>query len=239
MLSNFQVRKALALAIDRQAIIRDLLRGLARPASGVLAPSHWAYHGQVAQYAFDPARARRLLDEAGYPDPDGDGPEKRFVLSYKTSQDRLRIRIAEVIGKYLEAVGIGVEIRSYEWGTFFADIRNGNFQLFSLTWVGVTEPDIYHYVFHSRSLPPDGANRGGYANPGLDRLLEQGRRETDSEKRREVYARVQEIVAGDLPYISLWHNEEVAVLSREIRGFQVYPGGDLISLQQVRIGSSP
>lgn len=239
VLSNFQVRKALALAIDRQAIIRDLLRGLARPASGVLAPSHWAYHGQVAQYAFDPARARRLLDEAGYPDPDGDGPEKRFVLSYKTSQDRLRIRIAEVIGKYLEAVGIGVEIRSYEWGTFFADIRNGNFQLFSLTWVGVTEPDIYHYVFHSRSLPPDGANRGGYANPGLDRLLEQGRRETDSEKRREVYARVQEIVAGDLPYISLWHNEEVAVLSREIRGFQVYPGGDLISLQQVRIGSSP
>ena len=105
--------------------------------------------------------------------------------------------------------------------------------------VGVTEPDIYYYIFHSRSLPPDGANRGGYANPGLDRLLEQGRRETDSEKRREVYARVQEIVAGDLPYISLWHNEEVAVLSREIRGFQVYPGGDLISLQQVRIGSSP
>ncbi len=239
ILANPRVRKAIAFAIDRPAIIRDLLRGLARPASGVLAPSHWAYHGQVAPAEFDPARARRLLDEAGYPDPDGEGPKKRFILSYKTSQDRLRIRIAEVIAQYLEAVGIGVEIKSYEWGTFFADIRNGNFQLFSLTWVGVTEPDIYYYIFHSRSLPPDGANRGGYANPGLDRLLEAGRREIDPGKRRAIYARVQEIVAEDLPYVSLWHHAEVVVLSREIQGFQVYPGGDLISLARVRIGTSP
>lgn len=235
ILSDRRVREAIARSVHREAIIKELIRGCARAASGLLDPGNWAFHGDVARYEYDPQRAKALLDQAGYPDPDGEGPEMRFTLGYKTSQDKLRIRIAEVIRRDLEAVGIGIDLRSYEWGTFFSDIRRGNFQLYSLTWVGVTDPDIYYYIFHSDSLPPEGANRGRYSHPFLDQLLEEGRRTTDPERRKHVYRKVQEIVAREIPYVSLWHNDDIVVLREEIKGFEVYPGGDLHSLKRVII----
>ena len=84
------------------------------------------------------------------------GPQSRFQLTYKTSQNEEGRRIAEVIQEQLRQVGVAIDIRSFEWGAFFGDIRAGNFQLYALTWVGVTEPDIFHYVLHSQSTPPAG-----------------------------------------------------------------------------------
>ena len=130
-------------------------------------------------------------------------------------------------------MGIGVSVRSYEWGTFYGDIKAGNFQLYTLSWVGVTDPDIYYYVFHSASRPPAGANRGGYANPEVNLLLEDARRHLDPERRKRDYARVQEILARDLPYVSLWHYDNVAVLRRRVHGFVLDPRGDLGSLREV------
>ncbi|NIS38990.1 ABC transporter substrate-binding protein, partial [Candidatus Saccharibacteria bacterium] len=90
----------------------------------------------------DPDKARLLLDEAGFPDPDGDGPQARFGLVYKCS-DKLQSRQkAQVVQQDLKDVGIDVSIRSYEWGTFFDDIRNGRFDLYSLSYVGIYEPAI-------------------------------------------------------------------------------------------------
>ena len=235
VLADRRVREAIARAINRDSIIQDLLRGYARAARGLLDPGNWAYAGDVPQLGYDPERSRRLLDEAGFPDPDGEGPENRFTLQYKTSQDKLRIRIAEVIRRDLEAVGIGVDLRVFEWGTFFSDIHKGNFQLYSLTWVGITDPDIYYYIFHSKSLPPAGANRGGYSNASLDRLLETGRREIKTERRKQAYHKVQEILAREIPYVSLWHSDDVVVLRKEIKGFTIFPGGDLHSLKKVTI----
>jgi len=224
------VRQAIAHAIDRQAIIDSSLEGLARPAGGLLAPGNWAYEGQVAQYPYDPQRAAALLDQAGLIDPDGDGPAPRFRLSYKTSTDRLRTEIATIIVHQLAAVGIEVELRSFEWGTFFADIKSGNFQLYSLIWVGIVDPDIYHYVFHSSSLPPAGANRGRYSNPALDKLIEASRTEMDQGKRREMYSQVQKRPAEDCAYVSLWYGDNVVVHKRGLRGFVIYPGGEYTSL---------
>lgn len=235
VLADQRVREAIARAINRDSVIQDLLRGYARAARGLLAPGNWAYAGDVPQFGYDPERSRRLLDEAGFPDPDGEGPENRFILQYKTSQDKLRIRIAEVIRRDLEAVGIGVDLRIFEWGTFFSDIHKGNFQLYSLTWVGITDPDIFYYIFHSKSLPPEGANRGGYSNASLDRLLESGRREIKMERRKKVYHQAQKILAREVPYVSLWHNDDVVVLRKEIKGFTIFPGGDLHSLKNVTI----
>ncbi|MBI2880011.1 MAG: ABC transporter substrate-binding protein, partial [Candidatus Tectomicrobia bacterium] len=235
-LSRRKVRRAIAHAIDRDAIIRHILRGLARPATGLLPESHWAYWKDVTTYPFNPALARRLLDEAGYPDPDGDGEAPRFRLSFKTSQNETRIEIAEVMQEQLRRAGIAVDIRSFEWGTFFADVRKGNFQLYTLTWVGVLDPDIYFYIFHSRSVPPNGANRGRYRNPALDRWLEAGRRLAEEGARREAYRRAQQILAEDLPYVNLWHSTNVAVMSRRVEGFVLYPDEDMISLKDVRLG---
>lgn len=167
----------------------------------------------------------------GYPDPDGDDPKARFYLEYKTSDERNSIRLAEIMADYLGRIGIGVKIKSYEWGTFFSDIKSNNFQLYSLRWTGVSEPDIYYYLFHSKSTPPLGANRGYYKNSEIDELLEKGRTTYDKEIRIKIYSRIQEILADDLPYINLWYLDDVVIKSKELKGFIIYPGGELYSLE--------
>lgn len=235
VLKKQKVREAIAHAVDREAIIRYLLKGMAHPATGLLSPLNWAYSGAVKNYEYNPGMSRNLLDQAGYPDPDGDGPGMRFTLSYKTSQDEQGKRIAAAVQQQLKEVGIEVSIRSYEWGTFYGDIKSGNFQLFSLSWVGVTDPDIYDYIFHSKNFPPAGANRGRYANPEVNALLESARRTLDLTRRKEYYGRVQEILARDLPYVSLWHYDNVAVMGKDIHGFVLDPRGDLFSMKDVWI----
>ena len=228
-----EVRQAIAYAIDREAIIRHLLKGLATPATGLLSPFHWAYEPSVPQWTYNPEEAKRLLDEAGLHDPDGEGPLPRFKLSYKTTTLDLRRRIAEAFKEQLNRVGIELEVRTYEWGTFYADIKKGNFHLYSLSWVGITDPDIYFNLFHSSSFPPYGNNRGRYRNPEIDRLLEKGRKSLTFEERKHIYSKVQKILALELPYIPLWWTKNVVVMKRAIQGFVPYPDGDLISLKNV------
>jgi len=235
VLSSLEVRKAIAHAIDRKMIIKYLLGGLAIPARGVLSPINWAYNPDVPIYNYDPGKAKRLLDKAGFPDPDGDGPGTRFSLTYKTSQNALRQRVGEAIQSQLGEIGIDVKIRSFEWGTFFSDIKKGNFQIYTLTWVGITDPDIFYYLFHTKSIPPDGANRGFYRNPEIDRLLVRARLVQDIKERKKIYGRVQRILAIDLPYMSLWYSRNVVVNDRRIKGFKLYPDGNMRSLKDVWI----
>jgi peptide/nickel transport system substrate-binding protein len=230
LLHDVRVRRAIAYAIDRQTIASCLLRDTVTPATGILAPGHWAYNPDVTVYDYDPARAMALLDEAGFPDPDGPGPALRFHLVFKTSQSKERRWIAQAIGDQLKAVGIGVEVRALEFGTFFNDIRRGNFQIYTLTWPGVTEPDVYYYVFHSASIPPHGGNRNRYRDPEADRLAEAGRLTYDRAERAAIYGQLQQIIATDLPYISLWYSKNTAVMDRRLEGFEFYPGGDYRSL---------
>ncbi len=233
ILKNSRVRKAIAHAIDRKAIIEHLLGGLATPASGLFTPSHWVYESHIKTYDFEPDRARKLLDEAGYPDPDGDGPKSRFRLTYKTTNNELRKRIAEVFQHQLKEVGIDVEIKTYEWGTFYSDIKKGNFQIYTLTWVGITDPDIFYNLFHSSSVPPMGSNRGRYINATLDKLLEKGRSTVEPEGRKDIYSHIQEIISDDLPYVNLWHAKNIVAMKEDIRGFVLYPSGDFTSLKNV------
>lgn len=229
ILKDLKVRQAIAHAIDQEALIAHLLRGQAIPATGLLFPGHWAYEPDVRRYPFNPERSRRLLDEAGYPPKDG----VRFTLTFKATTNELNRAIAEAIQYQLARVGIGVEIRSYEWGTFYADIKSGNFQIYVLTWVGLTDPDYYHYIFHSESLPPQGANRGHYRSPEVDRLLTLGRELQDPGERKAVYRRVQKILAEELPYVSLWHELRWAAFKGEIHGFRLLPAGDFTPLRDV------
>lgn len=233
-----EVRQAVAQAIDQEAIIRHLLKGLATPATGLLSPAHWAYESSVRRFNYNPAEAKRLLDKAGFPDPDGAGPRPRFKLTYKTTTLDLSRRIAEAFKEQLYRVGIEVEVRTYEWGTFFGDIKKGNFHLYSLSWVGILDPDLYFHLFHSSSVPPYGNNRGRYRNPEIDRLLERGRRSLNQEERRLIYSRVQKILALDLPQIPLWWTKNVVVMKPALRGFVPYPDGDLISLKNISFSSA-
>ena len=239
ILRHASVRRALAMAIDRESLIRHLLKGLAVPATGLLSPSHWAYETQVKRWPYDPEAARKLLDEAGYPDPDGAGPQPRFKLSYKTTTVDLRMRIAEALKDQLAQVGIELEVRTYEWGTFYADVKKGNFDIYSLSWVGVADPDVYFNLFHSASIPPHGDNRGRYRNQEIDRLLEQARASVEIRERVRLYGLVQKLLALDLPCIPLWWQKNVAVLQPNLRGFTPYPDGDLISLKNASFTTAP
>jgi peptide/nickel transport system substrate-binding protein len=233
VLKNIKVREAIAHAIDKEAIIRYILKGFVTSASGILSPHNWAYEGNVKIFEYNKTKALRLLDEAGFKDPDGDGPETRFKLTFKTSTDRLRKRIAEIIQEQLREVGIGIDIRSHEWGTLFSDIKSGNFQMYSLSWVGITDPDMLYYIFHSSNIPPKGANRGEYVNQRLDKLAGEGRATLNISRRKKVYSEIQKILAEDIPYVSLWYTTNVAVMNKSVHGFVVCPAGDFISLKDV------
>jgi len=232
ILKNKDVRKAIALAINREAIAKYLMKGLVQPVESILAPSNIYSNKKLPATKYNPALARKLLDEAGYKKMNG---RKRFKLTYKTSKNPTRKKIAEIFAEDLKKVGIEMEIKSFEWGTFFSDIKRGNFQLYSLTWVGIADPDIYHYIFHSSSLPPDGANRGRYINKKLDLLLEKGRREPNFLKRKKIYDQVQTIIASDMPYLHLWASTNIVVMNKRVNGFEVYPDESLESLLTVTL----
>ena len=236
ILKNKKVRQALAHAIDRQTIIDHLLKGQASLATGLLAPANWAYESDVQTYGYDIEKAKTLLDEAGYPDPDGDGPEPRFKLVYKTATNPLRIRIGEVVQDQLKKVGIEIsEIQTFEWAKFYDDIKSGNFQLYTLRWVGITEPNIFHSIYHSTMVPPDGRNRGRYRNPRIDELTDLGRLTINIEERKKIYSEIQKILADDLPYIYLWYPHNIVVMNERVKGFRLYPDGDFASFKDVWI----
>ncbi|MEE8484582.1 MAG: ABC transporter substrate-binding protein, partial [Nitrospinota bacterium] len=231
ILKNRNVRRAIAHAIDRDSIIKYMLKDLGIKTETLLAKAN-RFHAPLEPLEYDIGKSKKLLNEAGYPLKDG----KRFSLTYKTSKNPTRKKIAEVFAQQLAEVGIDVSIKSFEWGTFFSDIKKGNFQIYSLTWVGIADPDIYRYIFHSQSLPPDGANRGRYENPELDKLLDAGRVETDFGKRWEIYRRVQEIIAEEMPYIHLWTSVNVFAMNRKVKGFEIYPDESLDSFAEVTLG---
>lgn len=233
-LSNPLVRRAIAHAIDRDTIVRDLLRGRAKVSDTMFPEGHWARTDDLVRHPFDPATAKRLLDEAGFPDPDGDGPKSRFKLVYKTSLDMEANQRAEMVQQMLAAVGIEVEIRSTEFAVFYDDIQKGNFELFALRRGGISDPDFYYTIFHSKSVPPSGQNRGFYSNPEVDRLIEAGRATMDRAKRKAAYDGVQKIVSEELPYVSLYHLDNVAVADRALEGLTLHPSGFIDSLAAAR-----
>jgi len=225
ILKNVQVRRAIAHAIDRDRIVKDLLRGYGVPTDSMFAEGHWARANNLPAYPYDPAKAKQLLDAAGYKDPDGDGPQPRFTLSFKTSTDTEANLRAQMMQQMLAQVGIRMEIQTSEFGTFLEDVGKGNFQMYSLSRNGIADPDFYYIIFHSANLPPEGQNRGFYSNPRVDQLIMEGRSTFDRNKRKQIYAEIQRIVQEDLPYVSLYHQINVAVMDKDLQGYTMYPAG--------------
>ncbi|MCX6544437.1 MAG: ABC transporter substrate-binding protein [Acidobacteria bacterium] len=238
VLRDRRVRQALCHAIDRQAIVDYLRRGLALPASGVLPPMSWAFEPGVRQYGFDPARAMALLDEAGYRDPDGDGPRSRLALTLKVSSTEFNRLQSSVIQESLRRVGIALDVRSYEFATLYSDVLRGNFQLFTLQWVGVSDPDMLRRVFHSKQMPPIGFNRGFFSNAAVDDLIDRATRSIDDTERRELYGDVQRLVAEEAPYVSLWYKTNAVVAQSNLQGIDIGPAADFRFLRNVWRGAS-
>jgi peptide/nickel transport system substrate-binding protein len=235
ILKDVRVRQALAYAIDRQAIVDYLRRGLGSVSTGILPPLSWAYAPDAFVFTHDPAKARALLDEAGYRDSDGDGPLPRLTLTLKTTSSEFNRLQSALFQQNLHDIGIDLDVRTYEFATLYSDVLAGNFQLFFLQWTGgsLADPDILRRVFHSNQVPPAGFNRGHYSNPEVDRLLDEASASLDDQRRLALFQQVQRIVARDLPYISLWYKTNFAVAQRTLTGVHMTPLGDLDFLRDV------
>jgi peptide/nickel transport system substrate-binding protein len=235
VLRDRRVRHAIGYAIDREAIVRYLQRDLAREAKSIIPSMSWAYSDDIFAFTRDVARAKELLDDAGYRDPDGPGPAPRLRLTLKTSTvERYRVQAA-ALQQQLGEAGIELELRSYEFATLFADVIRGNVQLYTLVFTGgsVADPDILRRVFHSEQIPPSGFNRAHYRNRDVDRLIDEASASIAENERRRYYVEAQRLIASDAPMISLWARTNVAVGRSSLEGIRLSPIGDLDFLWQV------
>jgi peptide/nickel transport system substrate-binding protein len=236
LLSHREIRQALALATDREALIRYLLHGQAKLAGGALPPDHWAAEPNVAQYPYAPARAEQVLEAAGFPRKQ-DGVRLRLTLKCSTEEQ------ARLIGAALQEqwgrAGIQLELRPLELATLFSDVAKGNFQITYQRWVGAnTDPDFFEYAFSSKRFPPDGANRGHYRNARVDALTDQIRVEMNQEKRKELCSEAQKILAEDLPYLPMWFNDVVSVHRRSLGALDLPSTGNYKFLATLHPGGN-
>jgi peptide/nickel transport system substrate-binding protein len=231
-LDSVRVRQAIAYAIDRESMIRNLLLGQGKIAHSILPEESWAYTpGQI--YEFNPAKAKQLLDEAGLRDPDGDGPQMRFakpiVLRVSGSSTSAR-NYAGVIQNYLKDIGIPVSIEPSEMNTMLEFIRRGQFEMYYHQWVGGNQdPIFYRDLFATSEIPTEtraARNRSRYSNPELDAILAEAANTYDHAKAAPLYAKAQEIVSRDLPLFPLWYQANMVIAKKNVDNIHVNASGD-------------
>jgi peptide/nickel transport system substrate-binding protein len=233
-----RVRQAFAHAIDKQELIDGVRLGLAREATGPIRPGTWAYTDKVERFAYDPAKAKALLEEAGWKDRDGDGlvedrEGKPFTLTIRTNQGNdERKKIAEIVQQRLKEIGVHAEIQLIEWAAFIKEfVKPRRFEVIVLGLGTGTDPDQF-VVWHSSQRGPDQMNRTGYANPEVDALLEAGRMSCIQSQRVRYYHRLQEILAQDLPMIFLYNRDSLPVVAARIRGVSPAASGILYNFTE-------
>jgi len=233
VLRDARVRRAIAFAINRPLIVHALWRDRARLAESLLPKEHWAWWGDIQAHGYDPAEANALLEAAGFA-RGNDGI--RFHLTMKTSTDETSRTLAVVVQQQLRTVGIALDVRSFEFATFYADIAKGAFQMYTLRWIGGNEdPEIFRYAYATDSTPPHGANRGYYSNPALDALITQAFVTPAQNDRAAIYAKIQQTLASELPSINLWYLDTVIVHNRRLQNIKISSSGNYDFLRDATI----
>ncbi|KAA1053273.1 ABC transporter substrate-binding protein [Azospirillum argentinense] len=222
-LKDRRVRQAVNYAIDKRAIADSILQGTAIPAKGPTAPAFdWATDPAAAGYPYDPAKARALLKEAG-----AEGARLTFYVAEGGSGMLDPVAMGTAIQANLAAVGLDVTIETYEWNSFLARVNGGLGEaadMAEMAWM-TNDPDTLPYLtLRSGALPEAGGfNSGYYANPELDRLLEQARRSGDRAERGALYRQAERIIVDDAPWAFVAHWKQNAVTTAAVRGFALEP----------------
>ena len=225
-----RVRNAINCAINKAEIVDTVFFGLAKTTTGPFLIGSWAYNDAVQAAPFDPAKARELLAVAGWKDANGDGwvekDGKAFEFTLIVNQgNNDRLRTSEMVQKYLKGIGIRMKIRVLEWSALINDFLNKKrFEAVLMGWFLPRDPDNYD-IWHSSKTREGEFNFIGYANPEVDRLLEEARRTFDRPKRAAAYRRVHEIIYGEQPYTFLYEAEALPIVSSRFRGVEPSPIG--------------
>jgi peptide/nickel transport system substrate-binding protein len=224
-----RVRQAFNHAVNKDAIVRDILKGTGIPAVGPLLPGTWAFEPNVHKYPYNPGLARKLLAEAGYPN----GLEVDFWVPESGSGMQAPVEMSTVIQANLAAVGVKAPLKTFEWGSYLGKVRSDAPALFALSWFLKSEdPDLSMYpLFFSKNQPLP--NRSNYNNPEVDQLLVQARQLTDRAKRAELYRKAQRLIVEDAPWLFVDHEVQVVATRANVKGFHLHPSGFDLRVENV------
>ncbi|WP_275097793.1 ABC transporter substrate-binding protein [Sedimenticola hydrogenitrophicus] len=218
-----RIRQAANYAVNKRALVENILQGSAEIAAGPVPPAFaWAYENSLVPYPYDPQKAQALLDEAGY-----QGQELTFYVTQGGSGMLDPVTMGTAIQADLRAVGMPVRIESYEWNSYLGRVNaglEGKADLAEMAWM-TNDPDTLPYLtLRGAAFPEQGGfNSGYYANPEVDRLLARARRSTDRAERARLYKQMQVIVQEDAPWLFVAHWKQNAVTSVRVKNFQLQP----------------
>ena len=229
-LNNTKIRQAIGYAIDREKIVTDLLSGQAKVASSILPPQSWAY-SPGKQYNYDPAKAKQLLQEAGYKD-------EKIVFKYGSGNAATN-QYSQVIQSALTDIGLNVQIETLEVNTIRQQLAQGGFQMFTGIWVGGNQDPIFLRDLFSSTKIPGGAvsccNRSRYVNAEVDKTVEDAINEIDRAKAKDLYIKTWEIVSGEIPLVPLWYPANIVVSNKRIANIKISPSGDWGFLKDITV----
>ncbi len=220
-----RVRQALNYAVNKDAIVKDVLKGTGAASRGPVLPGTWGADPALKPYPYDPERAKKLLAEAGYPS----GFSTTLWVPESGSGMQAPVAMSTVMQSNLKAVGVNVSLQTMEWGAYLAKLRTKEQELFALSWMAGTEdPDMVMYpLLHSSQWTPVGPNRALYKNARFDALLAQARLTTDQARRAQLYKEAQRILIDDAPWVFVDHEIQIAALTKRVQGFKLHPSFDL------------
>ncbi len=201
-------------------------------ADSILPPQSWAF-ASGTKYSYDPAKARQLLQEAGY---------KNEPISFKYGSGSAYInQYSQAIQSSLAAVGLNVQIETLEVNTIRSQLAQGQFQMYTGVWVGGNQDPIFmRNLFSSTMIPSDVVpccNRGRYSNPDVDKNIDAAFNEPDNAKAKDLYARVWNGVSADMPLLPLWYPANMVVANKRIGNIKINASGDWSFLKDITVAN--
>ena len=229
-LEKVRVRQAIGYAIDREKIIRELLSGQAKIAFSILPATSWAYTPGT-QYNYDPAKAKQLLQEAGY---------KNEPIKFKFASGNAAYNsFVQAIQSSLLDVGLNVEVEPLDSTTLRDQLARGQFQLNTGVWIGGNQDPIFlKDLFTTGRIPGEGVaccNRSRYSNPAVDKLLEEAINEVDREKAKLLYMKAWETISSELPLLPLWYPANMIISNKRIGNVKIGPSGDWSFIKDITV----
>jgi peptide/nickel transport system substrate-binding protein len=228
ILKDKRVRQAMNYAVNKEAIIRDILKGTAVVAVSPLSPVYGPYaESGVQRYPYDPEKAKALLKEAGQ----ANGFDVTFFVPESGSGMQSPVEMATVIQANLAAVGVRAKIQTMEWGAYLKKYVDGP-DMAEMSWnPSIGDPDHMMYMLLSSDRFPPAFNAGFYQNQRVDDLLRKGRTTIDEKERVPLYREAQKLVTEDAPWIIVDHGKQVIVHRKRVQGFKLHPNFDLVLTQ--------
>ena len=232
-LANPKIRQAIGNAIDRQKIVSDLLFNQAAVADSILPIQSWAFTPGT-QYKYDPARAKELLQEAGY-------KGEPIIFKYSSGNTYVN-QYSQVIQSSLADVGLNVQIETLEVNTIRTQLAQGQYQMYTGVWIGGNQDPIFlRDLFDSSKIPGvSGAtccNRSRYSNPDVDRAVEQAIdiAATNRDQAKQLYGRTWQVVSNDLPLLPLWYPANLVIANKRIGNIKISPSGDYSFVKDITV----